>query len=62
MNKDIILCALLLMVGHVCVWFQLNGQFIWKWFDKNPLLLSLVGLPISYFFYYVYKVRVSGIW
>ena len=28
-------------------WFQLNGQLIWKWFKDNPLLLSLLGVPIS---------------
>ena len=50
MNKDILLCALLLMAGQLCVWFQLNGQFIWKWFDKHPFILSLIGVPISYFF------------
>tara|TARA_R110002051_G_scaffold246323_5_gene305930 strand:- start:1694 stop:2038 length:345 start_codon:yes stop_codon:yes gene_type:complete len=60
MNKDIILCMLLLMVGQICVWFQLNGQFIWKWFDKNPLLLSLLGVPISYFFIVATKLGYRG--
>jgi len=50
MNKDILLCALLLGFGQLLVWFQLNGQFIWKWFDKNQFILSLVGIPISYLF------------
>lgn len=31
------------------IWFQTNGQFIWKWFDSNPLILSAVGgTTISY--------------
>jgi|TARA_R100000664_G_C2759940_1_gene150398 hypothetical protein len=50
MNKDILLCMLFLGLGQLLVWFQLNGQFVWKWFDKNPLILTLVGIPISYFF------------
>ena len=33
---------------HIAIWFQLNGQLIWKWFKANPLLLSLLGVPISY--------------
>ena len=33
---------------HIAIWFQLNGQLIWKWFKDNPLLLSLLGVPISY--------------
>lgn len=50
MNKDILMCAVLLTIGQLLVWFQLNGQFVWKWFDKNPLILTLVGVPISYLF------------
>jgi hypothetical protein len=50
MNKEFILCVLFLMVGQTFVWFQLNGQFIWKWFDENPFLLSLIGVPFSYLF------------
>ena len=50
MNKDIILCMILLGLGQLLVWFQLNGQFVWKWFERNPLLLCLLGVPISYLF------------
>jgi len=50
MNKDILLFILFISIGQISVWFQLNGQFIWKWFEKNTLLLSLLGIPISYFF------------
>ena len=60
MNKDILLCMLLLMLGQICVWFQLNGQFIWKWFDKNPLVLSLIGVPVSYFFIVATKLGYQG--
>jgi hypothetical protein len=50
MNKNMIICMTLLGLGQLLVWFQLNGQFVWKWFDKNPLLLTLMGVPISYVF------------
>jgi len=60
MNKDILFCMLLLMLGQICVWFQLNGQFIWKWFDKNPLVLSLIGVPVSYFFIVATKLGYQG--
>lgn len=40
----------LLGIGQLLVWFQLNGQFVWRWFDKNPLILTLMGVPISYLF------------
>ena len=45
------LSVLLFLFGQTLIWFQTNGQFIWKWFDKNPLILSIVGgSTISYAF------------
>lgn len=29
---------------------QTNGQFLWEWIRKNPFLVSLMGVPISYIF------------
>ena len=44
---------ILFLIGQILIWFQTNGQFIWAWFDRNPLLLSLVGgTTISYTFIY----------
>ena len=42
--------ALFFLAAHVVTWFQLNGQFIWKYCKDNPLILSLVGIPMSYLF------------
>lgn len=25
------------------IWFQTNGQFVWPWFKKNPIIVSIVG-------------------
>ena len=45
------LCVLLFLFGQTTIWFQTNGQFIWPWFQKNPLFLSIVGgSTISYAF------------
>ena len=60
MNKDIVLCLLLLWVSQLAVWFQLNGQFVWKWFEKNPFLLSLAGIPISYGFILATRYGYNG--
>ena len=46
---------LLAVFIHVVIWFQLNGQLIWKWFKDNPLLLSLLGVPSSFSFWNVSK-------
>ena len=32
------------------MWFQLNAQFFWDWAKKNPLILTLLGLPFTYAF------------
>jgi hypothetical protein len=33
------------------IWFQTNGQFVWPWFKKNPLILAIIGgSTISYLF------------
>ena len=42
--------ALFFLAAHVITWFQLNVQFIWIYFKDNPLILSLVGIPMSYLF------------
>jgi|TARA_R110000787_G_scaffold114511_4_gene224250 hypothetical protein len=60
MNKNILISIALFFVGQLLVWFQLYGQFLWKWFDKNPLLLSLTGIPISYIFIVATKYGYVG--
>jgi len=47
MNK-LILALLLLTFAQILVYFQLQGQFMFDWFKKNPILLSFLGFPISY--------------
>ena len=48
MNKFLI-GFLLFFIGQAAIWFQTNGQFIWPWFKRNPLVVSLLmGTSISY--------------
>ena len=55
MNK-LVLAILFFCIGNILIWFQTNGQFLWKWFERNPLFLSIVfGGCISYFFIYATK-------
>tara|TARA_Y100000766_G_C18794158_1_gene549722 strand:+ start:396 stop:740 length:345 start_codon:yes stop_codon:yes gene_type:complete len=50
MNK-ILLVILFFLIGHILIWIQTNGQFLWRFFEKNPILLSFTfGGVISYFF------------
>ena len=48
------------ILGHVAVFFQLNGQFKWGWFKKNEFILALAGLIISYFYIWGTKYTVEG--
>ena len=49
--RGLILGSLLLALGQSMIWFQTNGQFIWPWFKKNPLVLSIFGgTAVSYIF------------
>ena len=47
----ILLVILFFLIGHILIWIQTNGQFLWRFFEKNPILLSFTfGGVISYFF------------
>ena len=48
--KSLILGVFIFMLAHILTWFQLNGQFIWKSFKDNSMLLSIIGIPMSYLF------------
>lgn len=50
MIKNLLIAGLFTLIAHIFTWYQLQGQFIWDSFKKNPLLVSLLGIPISYFF------------
>lgn len=58
--KLILISSLLFFVTQTLVWFQINGQFVWKWFEKNPVWLSLLGVPISYMFIIATKMAFTG--
>jgi len=46
--KHVIYGILLMILGQGIIWFQSHGQFIWEIAKKNPLLVSLMGVPVSY--------------
>jgi hypothetical protein len=56
MNKSLLFSILIFAFGQTLIWFQSNGQFMWTWFKNNPLLVSLLGVPISYLFIYATKL------
>ena len=49
--SKLLVSVFLFLIGQILIWFQTNGQFLWKWFAENTLVLSLVGgTTISYTF------------
>ena len=60
LNKDVLICVLLLFIAQIIIWFQLNGQLKWEWFKDNYLLMSLMGIPISYMLLLTTKYGFQG--
>lgn len=48
--KNLIITLVLFLIGQSLIWFQANSQFLWSWAKDNPIILSLLGIPISYIF------------
>ena len=46
----IVYAMLLAALAQVISFVQLQGQMVWKFPKDNPLLMTLLGLPISYIF------------
>ena len=61
LNKDVLMCVLLLFIAQIVIWFQLNGQLKWEWFKDNYFLMSLMGIPISLLFWWVTKIGYQGL-
>ncbi|MCP4802668.1 MAG: hypothetical protein GY891_07370 [Bacteroidetes bacterium] len=63
MNNNIIELirgTLLFLLGQTLVWYQINGQFLTEWIKERPLLMSLLGIPISYVYIYATKDLVNA--
>ena len=49
--KKLLVGLFLFSLAQAMIWIQTNGQFVWPWFKRNPLILSLIGgTMISYIF------------
>lgn len=46
--KNLIISLVLVTIGQILAYIQLQGQFIWKWAERNTLMMILLGLPISF--------------
>lgn len=55
--SGILLGVLIFSLGQVLGWFQLNSQFIWKWWEGRPIVSAFVfGVPTSIVFWYAWRI------
>ena len=59
-NKEILATIIILFLANIVIWFQLNAQLKWDWFKDNYLLMSILGVPISYALLYSTKFGFQG--
>ncbi len=63
--KDILFVFVLYFIAQSAIWFQTNGQFISDGVKNNPLIFSLLGVPISYVFIkatYYSQIYFQNLW
>ena len=49
--SKLVLSMVLFFIGHILIWFQLNGQFKWEWCAKHPFVMACIfSIPISFAF------------
>ena len=60
-NKIFLTC-LIFLFNNILIWYQLNSQLVWNWAKGNTAmwLSCLMGVPISYLFWYCTKVGYEG--
>jgi len=58
--KLFIVAILLNIFSYAISWVQLNGQFVWPWFDRHPILLGFgLGGFVGYIIIFVTKTYVN---
>jgi len=58
--RDLIFGVVLFTIGQALIWYQTNGQFVWKSFKDNPFWLAFgFGTLISYILMYATRFTVQ---
>ena len=52
--------TLLFLLGQTLVWYQINGQFLSDWIKQRPVVMSFLGIPISYVYIYATQYLVEA--
>ncbi len=57
--RDLIISLVLITIAQILAFSQLHLQFLFNWAKQNPLLISLLGIPISFISIYFTKYCAS---
>ena len=61
-TKQLLLGVMWFTIGHLFVFFQLNGQFFkTDWFRKNEMIVALFGFIISFFIFGELNTQFKGL-
>lgn len=62
MNKEMLYTVGIFAIANIMIWFQLNSQLVWEWAKGSKALIfsCLLGIPISYLFWYCTKIGYEG--
>ena len=59
-SKDLLIGLVSFLFAHIITFYQLNGQFISKLFQKYEWIVATSGIAISFLFIWGTKYTVSG--
>ena len=58
---DLLIGAGMFFIAHILTFYQLNGQFIWKSFQKYEWAVATFGAILSFFYIWGTKYTVAGV-
>ena len=57
-QNKLFISIILTIIGNLVAWVHMNAQFRWEW-AKGPWFITLIGIPISWSFYYATRYSVE---
>ena len=61
MTLKLFLGVFIFMLGQIGGWYQLNSQYVWKWWQDKPLMSAVVfGMPTSIAFWYAWRMVIGS--
>jgi hypothetical protein len=59
-NKNVLIAFVLFFASQALIWYQTNAQFFNNWAKERPLIMALMGVPISYILIHASRYVVEG--